>query len=124
VSSNRPGDGVDSLVRDPDVPRICSLPSTQVPHSLRHIEASSNSSLGGLGGRPYAPGASGNVVTEDLVFICEAMGVATGIELDELIAARELLRTGLPGEPIYGMTPEAGLPKAFAAASKASITPD
>jgi hydroxymethylglutaryl-CoA lyase len=58
------------------------------------------------------------------VFICEAMGVATGIELDELIAARELLRTGLPGEPIYGMTPEAGLPKAFAAASKASITPD
>ena len=69
-----------------------------------------DSSLGGLGGCPYAPGASGNVVTEDLVFMFEAMGVRTGINLERLIAAREPLRAGLPGEPIYGMTPEAGLP--------------
>ena len=69
-----------------------------------------DSSLGGLGGCPYAPGASGNVVTEDLVFMFEAMGVRTGIDLDKLIAAREPLRQGLPGEPIYGMTPEAGVP--------------
>jgi hydroxymethylglutaryl-CoA lyase len=75
-----------------------------------------DSSLGGLGGCPYAPGASGNVVTEDLVFMFEAMGVATGIDIDRLIAAREPLRAGLPGEPIYGMTPEAGLPKGFAPA--------
>ena len=69
-----------------------------------------DSSLGGLGGCPYAPGASGNVVTEDLVFMFEAMGVRTGVDLERLIAAREPLRAGLPGEPIYGMTPEAGLP--------------
>ncbi|MFC7459565.1 hydroxymethylglutaryl-CoA lyase [Hydrogenophaga defluvii] len=69
-----------------------------------------DSSLGGLGGCPYAPGASGNVVTEDLVFMFEAMGVRTGVDIARLIAAREPLRAGLPGEPIYGMTPEAGLP--------------
>ena len=43
----------------------------------------------------------------------EAMGVATGIDLDKLIAARAPLQAGLPGEPIYGMTPEAGLPRDF-----------
>jgi hydroxymethylglutaryl-CoA lyase len=73
-----------------------------------------DSSLGGLGGCPYAPGASGNVVTEDLVFMLEAMGVNTGVDIEKLIAARAPLRAGLPGEPVYGMTPEAGLPKGFA----------
>jgi hydroxymethylglutaryl-CoA lyase len=72
-----------------------------------------DSSLAGLGGCPYAPGASGNVVTEDLVFMFEAMGVATGIDLEQLIAAREPLKAGLPGEPVYGMTPEAGLPRGW-----------
>ena len=72
-----------------------------------------DSSLGGLGGCPYAPGASGNVVTEDLVFMFEAMGVRTGVDLEKLMAARQALRAGLPGEPIYGMTPEAGLPKGW-----------
>jgi hydroxymethylglutaryl-CoA lyase len=72
-----------------------------------------DASLGGLGGCPYAPGASGNVVTEDLVFMFEAMGVPTGVDLGRLMAAREPLRAGLPGEAIYGMTPEAGLPKGF-----------
>jgi len=72
-----------------------------------------DSSQGGLGGCPYAPGASGNVVTEDLVFMFEAMGVDTGVDLEKLIAARSLLERGLPGEPIYGMTPEAGLPKGW-----------
>jgi hydroxymethylglutaryl-CoA lyase len=70
-----------------------------------------DSSLGGLGGCPYAPGASGNVVTEDLVFMFEAMGVRTGIDLERLFAARRPLAEGLPQEPLYGMTPEAGLPK-------------
>ena len=73
-----------------------------------------DSSLGGLGGCPYAPGASGNVVTEDLVFMFEAMGVRTGVDLTRLIAARAPLREGLPDEPLYGMTPEAGLPKGWA----------
>jgi hydroxymethylglutaryl-CoA lyase len=72
-----------------------------------------DASLGGLGGCPYAPGASGNVVTEDLVFMFEAMGVRTGIDLDCLINARKPLRLGLPNESLYGMTPEAGLPKNF-----------
>jgi len=72
-----------------------------------------DSSLGGLGGCPYAPGASGNVVTEDLVFMFEAMGVRTGVDLTRLMAARAPLREGLPDEPLYGMTPEAGLPKGW-----------
>jgi hydroxymethylglutaryl-CoA lyase len=72
-----------------------------------------DASLGGLGGCPYAPGASGNVVTEDLVFMFEAMGAATGIDLEQLVAARAPLMAGLPGEPLYGMLPEAGLPKNF-----------
>ena len=69
-----------------------------------------DSSLGGLGGCPYAPGASGNVVTEDLVFMFEAMGVHTGVDLHRLLQAREVLRAGLPGEPLYGMLAGAGLP--------------
>jgi len=73
-----------------------------------------DASLGGLGGCPYAPGASGNVVTEDLVFMFEAMGVSTGVDLEKLVSARAPLKAGLPGEPLYGMTPEAGLPKGFA----------
>ena len=72
-----------------------------------------DASLGGLGGCPYAPGASGNVVTEDLVFMFEAMGVRSGIDIERLLAARAPLIAGLPGEPVYGMTPEAGLPKGF-----------
>jgi len=75
-----------------------------------------DSSLGGLGGCPYAPGASGNVVTEDLVFMFEAMAIDTGIDLTALFAARAPLAAGLPGEPLYGMTPDAGLPRNFAPA--------
>jgi hydroxymethylglutaryl-CoA lyase len=77
-----------------------------------------DASLGGLGGCPYAPGASGNVVTEDLVFMFQAMGVHTGIDLPALIAARAPLQAGLPGEPLYGMTPLAGLPKGFVAEAR------
>lgn len=72
-----------------------------------------DSSLGGLGGCPFAPGASGNIVTEDLVFMLEAMGLRTGIDLQKLLKVREVLREALPGEPLYGFTPEAGLPMGF-----------
>lgn len=72
-----------------------------------------DSSLAGLGGCPYAPGASGNVVTEDLVFMFEAMGLRTGVDIDGLLRARAVLREALPAEPLYGMVPEAGLPKGF-----------
>jgi hydroxymethylglutaryl-CoA lyase len=74
-----------------------------------------DSSMAGLGGCPFAPGASGNVVTEDLVFMFEAMGVRTGVNIEKLFVAREALRAGLPDEPLYGMTPEAGLPKGWQA---------
>jgi hydroxymethylglutaryl-CoA lyase len=81
-----------------------------------------DSSLGGLGGCPFAPGASGNIVTEDLVFMLEAMGLHTGIDLDTLIASREVLLSGLPDEVIYGNVPEAGLPKGFIYASERNVT--
>ena len=74
---------------------------------------SSLGGLGGLGGCPYAPGATGNIVTEDLVFMLEAMGLRTGIDVDALITAREVLLRGLPNEAIYGNVPEVGLPKGF-----------
>jgi hydroxymethylglutaryl-CoA lyase len=72
-----------------------------------------DSSLAGLGGCPYAPGASGNIVTEDLVFLLESMGFATGIDPDKLLAARALLARGLPGETLHGAMAKAGLPKTF-----------
>lgn len=72
-----------------------------------------DSSLGGLGGCPFAPGASGNIVTEDLVFMLEAMGLRTGIDLDRLIAVRTILSETLPGEPLYGFIPDAGVPLGF-----------
>ena len=77
-----------------------------------------DSSMGGLGGCPYAPGASGNVVTEDLVFMFEAMGIKTGINLDLLFEARKPLQAGVPSEIIYGMVPEAGAPKGFMPATQ------
>ena len=76
-----------------------------------------DASLGGLGGCPFAPGASGNIVTEDLVFMLEAMGYETGIDVDRLLAVRAILADALPGEPLYGFTPDAGLPLGFAGAA-------
>ena len=72
-----------------------------------------DASLGGLGGCPYAPGASGHVVTEDLVFMFEAMGIDTGINIDKLIGARVPLQAGVPEEAVYGMVAEAGVPLTF-----------
>ncbi|NRD89672.1 hydroxymethylglutaryl-CoA lyase [Sphingopyxis sp. BSNA05] len=72
-----------------------------------------DSSLGGLGGCPFAPGASGNIVTEDLVFMLEAMGIDTGIDLEKLLKVRDIVAEALPGEPLYGFTPDAGLPLGF-----------
>src|SRR5690606_209678 len=77
-----------------------------------------DSSLGGLGGCPFAPGASGNVVTEDLVFMLEAMGLDTGIDLERLLQVRGILLNALPQEPMYGFVPEAGLPLGFTPASR------
>ena len=72
-----------------------------------------DSSQGGLGGCPFAPGASGNIVTEDLVFMLEAMGLRTGIDMDCLLVARETLAAALPNEPLYGFVPDAGVTLGF-----------
>ena len=72
-----------------------------------------DSSLGGIGGCPFAPGASGNIVTEDLVFMLEAMGLRTGIDLGKLLDVRSILTSALPDEPLYGFVPDAGIPKGF-----------
>jgi len=77
-----------------------------------------DASQGGIGGCPYAPGASGNIVTEDLVFLLESMGLDTGIDMEKLLAARKALMEGLPGEPVYGHVPDAGLPKTFRPAAQ------
>ena len=69
-----------------------------------------DASLGGIGGCPFAPGASGNIVTEDLVFMLEAMGLRTGIDLERLLEVRRALPTWLPGEETYGFTAHAGPP--------------
>ena len=67
-------------------------------------------SLGGLGGCPFAPGATGNVVFEDLVFLCESKGFLTGIDIERLIAVRSILRSEMPDEALYGGLARAGLP--------------
>jgi hydroxymethylglutaryl-CoA lyase len=79
-----------------------------------------DSSHGGLGGCPYAPGATGNIVTEDLVFLLEAMGLRTGIDLEPLIEARSIVAAALPGTALHGQVAEAGLPKGFVSATAAA----
>ncbi|MFK2825082.1 hydroxymethylglutaryl-CoA lyase [Bacillus sp. B190/17] len=58
-----------------------------------------DSSLGGLGGCPYAKGASGNVATEDLLYMLDAMGIQSGVRMEGLIAAGELMESIL-GKPL------------------------
>lgn len=79
-----------------------------------------DSSHGGLGGCPYAPGATGNIVTEDLVFLLESMGLRTGVDIERLIEARSTLAAGLPGEELHGHVADAGLPKGFIPATAAA----
>jgi hydroxymethylglutaryl-CoA lyase len=72
-----------------------------------------DASLGGLGGCPHAPGASGNIATEDLVFMLEAMGLDTGVDLPSLLNAQRRLTDWLPGQTLYGKLASAGVPKTF-----------
>lgn len=70
-----------------------------------------DASLAGLGGCPFAPGATGNVVFEDLVYLFETAGISTGIDLEEVIAIREILSREMPDETLHGTLAQAGLPK-------------
>ena len=89
-------------------------------NALRAVElgiTTLDSSLGGLGGCPFAPGASGNIVTEDLVFMLQSMGYPTGIDLEALLFVRQQVAGLLPEEEWFGFTAAAGLPKHFGAAA-------
>jgi hydroxymethylglutaryl-CoA lyase len=72
-----------------------------------------DASLGGMGGCPFAPGATGNIVTEDLVFLLEAGGFRTGIQLERLLEVRKIVQRALPDEPLHGGISKAGLPLGF-----------
>lgn len=79
-----------------------------------------DASLAGLGGCPFAPGATGNIVLEDLVFLLESEGLRTGVDLEKLRRARDIVEAALPDEPKYGQVLRAGLPKGFVAATRAA----
>jgi len=76
--------------------------------------------LAGIGGCPHAPGASGNVSTEDLVFMLESMGIGTGVDADRLLALRDAASRWLPGQPLHGALWRAGLPKTYSPRSRAA----
>jgi len=76
--------------------------------------------LAGIGGCPHAPGASGNVSTEDLVFMLESMGIGTGCDLQALLALRARAAEWLDGETLHGTLWKAGLPATFTATRPAT----
>ncbi|WP_372620481.1 hydroxymethylglutaryl-CoA lyase [Falsiroseomonas sp.] len=76
-----------------------------------------DAALAGLGGCPFAPNASGNIVTEDLVFLLESLGLRTGVDLEALVAARRILQEALPGEPLHGNYARAGRPTGWKTAA-------
>lgn len=76
-----------------------------------------DASLGGLGGCPFAPGATGNIVMEDAAYMLESMGVDTGIDLAALLEVREVLRRAIPDVTLHGGLARAGLPRGFTPAS-------
>jgi hydroxymethylglutaryl-CoA lyase len=77
-----------------------------------------DASTGGLGGCPFAPGASGNIVMEDLIFLLEKEGLRTGVDLQKYRMAREIAEKALPDESFYGTILRAGLPKGFTPPSR------
>jgi hydroxymethylglutaryl-CoA lyase len=77
-----------------------------------------DASTGGLGGCPFAPGASGNIVMEDLVFLLEKEGLRTDVDLERYRKAREIAEAALPNESFYGTILRAGLPKGFTPLSR------
>jgi hydroxymethylglutaryl-CoA lyase len=78
-----------------------------------------DATLAGIGGCPHAPGASGNAASEDLAFMLEAMGVSTGIDIDQLLALRAKVAAWLEGQTLHGTLWRAGLPKTFQSVASA-----
>ena len=79
--------------------------------ALQAGETRFDACLAGIGGCPHAPGASGNVATEDLVYLLASMGIATGIDFVKLMALRAQVAQWLAGECLHGSIAQAGLPK-------------
>jgi hydroxymethylglutaryl-CoA lyase len=122
-------DGIRSLVRRArdvagDTPIALHLHDTRglglanvvagLEEGIREFDAA----LGGMGGCPHAPGASGNIVSEDLAFLLQAMGWDTGIDLPRLVAVRDILARALPEVGLLGAIAKAGLPRGFAPPSR------
>jgi hydroxymethylglutaryl-CoA lyase len=79
--------------------------------ALQAGETRFDACLAGIGGCPHAPGASGNVATEDLAYLMASMGIATGIDFDKLMALRAQVAQWLAGESLHGSIAQVGLPK-------------
>ncbi|MGH6637495.1 MAG: hydroxymethylglutaryl-CoA lyase [Polaromonas sp.] len=77
--------------------------------------------LAGIGGCPHAPGASGNVASEDLAYMFASMGIDTGIDFDRLMALRSKVAGWLEGEPLHGALWRAGLPKTMRAPTAPAV---
>ena len=76
-----------------------------------------DASLAGLGGCPFAPGASGNIVMEDLCFMLDSMGLDTGVDLERLVEVRKIVARSLPDIPMQGALARAGLPRNYVPAA-------
>jgi hydroxymethylglutaryl-CoA lyase len=88
--------------------------------ALQTGETRFDACLAGIGGCPHAPGASGNVATEDLAYLFASMGIQTGIDFDKLMALRAKVAAWLAGECLHGSIAQAGLPKPL----RAQLTPE
>ena len=76
--------------------------------------------IGGLGGCPHAPGASGNIATEDLAYMLASMGIATGQDFDKLVALRAKVARWLQGQTLHGTLWRAGLPRTMTMTERAA----
>jgi hydroxymethylglutaryl-CoA lyase len=108
------------------VPVVCHFHDTRglglanVTAALEAGVRAFDASLAGLGGCPFAPGATGNIDTEDTVFLLEQLGFDTGIDVEALVALRCEVESWLPGERFSGAIARAGLPKTYRAHARAA----
>ncbi len=79
-----------------------------------------DASLAGLGGCQFVPAATGNIVMEDLCFLLDSMGLETGVDIEQLIAVREIIARNLD-VPLYGALARAGLPTNYLAATRPAV---
>lgn len=88
--------------------------SAAVECGVRRFDAS----LAGLGGCPFAPGASGNIVMDDLCFMLDSMGLRTGVDLEKLLQVRSIVHAALPDIEMHGALARAGLPRNYVSAGQ------